>query len=82
MSKGFYEEFYNINSVNYGDKINAPTNEPIKKADSNNEYSFDGWYNGESRWDFENDSVKQNVVLKAKFKTTVTYSEEFLPSED
>lgn len=75
------EVFYSISSISYGGKIEAPVTNPKKQADSINEYGFDGWYNGDVKWDFDTDTVEQNTVLTAGFKVTVTYTEEFLPSD-
>ena len=30
--------------------------------------TFDGWYNGNTKWDFENDVVTSDITLKATFK--------------
>jgi uncharacterized repeat protein (TIGR02543 family) len=35
-------------------------------------YAFDGWYNGETRWNFAADTVTSNVTLTAKWKVTLT----------
>ncbi len=44
-------------------KPTAPT-----KAD----HVFDGWYNGETKWNFDTDTVNGNVTLTAKWKVTYT----------
>ena len=58
---------------NYGTKITAPEN-PTKTKDGYT-VTFDGWYNGETKWNFETDTVTSNVTLVAKFNETInTYS--------
>lgn len=50
-------------------------------------YMFDGWYNGNSKWNFKTDKVTSNITLTAKFneltKYTITtnYSESGIPSK-
>ncbi len=44
-----------------GQKATAPTG--ITK----NHYDLDGWYDGETKWDFNNKPVTENVALKAKW---------------
>lgn len=50
-------------------------------------YIFDGWYNGNSKWNFKTDKVTSNITLAAKFnelkKYTITtnYSESSIPSK-
>lgn len=58
---------------NYGSKITAPEN-PTKTKEGYT-VTFDGWYNGETKWNFETDTVTSNVTLVAKFNETInTYS--------
>lgn len=58
---------------NYGTKITAPEN-PTKTKEGYT-VTFDGWYNGETKWNFETDTVTSNVTLVAKFNETInTYS--------
>ena len=48
-------------------KVNAPT-----KAG----YTFDGWYLGDKKWDFDADKITNNTTLLAKWipnKNTITY---------
>lgn len=50
-------------------------------------YIFDGWYNGNSKWNFKTNKVTSNITLTAKFneltKYTITtnYSESGIPSK-
>ena len=60
---------------NYGTKIAKPETDPEKAADAEYTYTFAGWYNGETAWNFETDVVTENVTLTARFdKTAITYS--------
>lgn len=52
----------------YGDVITEPT-APTKDKDDQFVYSFDGWYVGETKWDFST-PVTENVVLTARFIET------------
>ena len=39
-------------------------------------YTLDGWYNGETKWDFEADTVTDNITLKARWSLnsySITY---------
>lgn len=54
----------------YGSKIAEPA-EPVKDADAQYTYTFDGWYNGDEKWDFENDIVTADVVLESRFTHTL-----------
>ncbi len=49
-----------------GEKISKPSN-PTKEKTDEFEYWFDGWYFGDKKWDFENDTVTENITLEAKF---------------
>lgn len=49
-------------SVKIGSKISAP--DPIFKPD----YTFDGWYDGDKKWDFDADvTTGESLVLRAKW---------------
>lgn len=54
--------------VEEGLKATEPT-APTKAG-----YAFDGWYNGETKWNFATDTVTANVTLTAKWKVTYTVS--------
>ena len=54
-------------TVEEGEKAVMPETEPTKASTAEFSYTFDGWYNGETKWDFENDVVNANVELVAKF---------------
>ena len=73
------EEFCNEQTLVYGGKVVLPNGTPQKSNDAYHEYGFDGWFNGEDRWDFNNDTITGDLVLTAKFKITASFSEEFLP---
>ena len=55
--------------------------DPSKESTEQYSYTFDGWYNGETKWDFANDKVTQNITLDAKYTEkvrsyTVTFKDE------
>ena len=56
--------------VAYGDKVTKPAEDPTKDMTVSTVYTFDGWYNGEAKWDFDNDVVTGNLTLTAKFTET------------
>ena len=61
---------YDTKKVENGGKVPKPEN-PSKEL-----YIFAGWYNGETKWDFDNDVVSGNLTLTAKFnlkKYTATF---------
>lgn len=62
--------------VAYGSKLTAPTEEPSETKEGYN-VTFDGWYNGDKKWNFANDVVTGNLTLVAKFnETVITYTAE------
>lgn len=56
----------------YGEKIIKPT-DPTKEATVKVHYTFDGWYNGGEKWDFDHDIVISDVALVAKFIESDVY---------
>ena len=52
--------------VAYGEKIRKPA-DPTKESTVSTVYTFDAWYNGETKWNFETDTVSGDVVLVAKY---------------
>ena len=44
-----------------GGKATEPT------APTKDGYTFDGWFDGETKWDFDNDTVTGNITLTAKW---------------
>lgn len=64
--------------LKHGDKIEMP--KTPSKQDATNDYSFDGWFLGDTKWDFDSDTVEFDVELNAKWKIGATYTEDFLPS--
>lgn len=50
----------------YGDKITRPQ-DPATAKEEGYEITFIGWFNGETEWNFEEDTVTENVTLTAKF---------------
>ena len=55
--------------VEYGEKIPASMipADPTKPSNTRFEYTFAGWYNGDTPWDFETDVVTGDVSLTPKF---------------
>ena len=64
-------------TIDKGGKVVEPT-APVK-LNSTGEYEFIGWFYGDKQWDFENDTVNQNLVLRAKYKATSVFTPEYLP---
>ena len=62
-----------------GEKITKP--EDPQKSSKDAEYEFIGWYNGETEWDFEKDTVTENMVLTAKWEKKESYTPPFLPKD-
>ena len=58
-----------------GQKASAPT-EPTKAS-----YSFNGWYNGNTAFDFANTPVTENITLTAKWAKVVTATISSIPDE-
>ena len=56
--------------VAYGNKLTKPESDPTKDMTVDKVYTFDGWYNGETKWNFDADTVKGDVTLVAKFTET------------
>ena len=54
----------------YGNKLTKPESDPTKDMTADKVYTFDGWYNGETKWNFDVDTVKGDVTLVAKFTET------------
>lgn len=63
--------------VSHGDKLSKPA-DATKDPSNNIIYVFDGWYLGDKEWDFDNDTVTNNMNLVSKFneeyrKFTITF---------
>lgn len=65
----FVVKFDGKNPVDYavGSLINKPSTNPQKESTKKVYYEFDGWFNGDHRWDFENDTVTSDVNLVSKY---------------
>ena len=50
--------------------VTAPSTNPTKESNVQYSYTFDGWYNGETEWDFTT-PVTGNLTLTAKYTQTV-----------
>ena len=68
ISKGYLITFKNDDGtilseqqIKKGKKLSLPEN-PSKEG-----YTFDGWYVNEEKWDFDNDVIKDSIVLTAKW---------------
>ena len=53
-----------------GSKLNKPA-DPEKESTEQYDYVFDGWYNGDEKWDFENDTVQGEMTLTPRFTETL-----------
>jgi uncharacterized protein (TIGR02145 family)/uncharacterized repeat protein (TIGR02543 family) len=60
-----------IISVEHGKKVTKPADPPTRTG-----YTFDGWYNGTAKWDFDKDIVTSAITLDAKW-TLITYTVTF-----
>ena len=64
-------------AVKRGEKINEPAT-PTKST-LLTQYSFDGWYLGNKRWNFKSDVVTSDLKLVAKWKNEGNYTVGFKP---
>ena len=65
----------------YGELLEKPA-DPTKPDSGDTSYVFDGWYNGDVKWDFEKDTVKGEMTLEARFNAqvkTYTYTYVLVP---
>ena len=62
--------------VNGGEKIYEPSHQ------GRSGYVFLGWFNGEERWDFENDVVTSHLTLTAKYREEDTIFSDMTDSAD
>ena len=65
--------------VEEGAKVAKPATDPTKESTAEFDYTFDGWYNGETKWNFDTDTVNSDLELVAKYtetkrKYTVTFN--------
>ncbi len=66
-------------SVTRGKKLEKPT-DPTKAEDENYTYTFAGWYNGDTPWNFDVDTVTDDITLTARW--IITEKGEPLPDFD
>ena len=79
----FKVTFNGKNAAEYasGSRITEPEI-PEKPSTERYRYVFEGWYNGEHKWDFVNDTVTENIDLVAVFtEKDVLYKVTFASSE-
>lgn len=57
--------------VSYDSTITKPSSDPTKPSDAQYDYVFDGWYNGDTKWNFETDKVREDLALTSKFTGTL-----------
>lgn len=57
--------------VSYDSTITKPSSDPTKPSDAQYDYVFDGWYNGDTKWNFETDKVRADLALTSKFTGTL-----------
>ena len=62
-------------TVKDGAKVTKPA-DPVKIS-STVDYKFEGWYNGEDKWDFDNDVVKGDITLVARWTEGDKYSPDY-----
>lgn len=67
----------NATEYAYGSKVAKPA-DPVKEATAETVYTFDAWYVGDAKWNFDTDVVGGDTALVAKFteearKYTVTF---------
>ena len=58
---------YETKKVDYDNTISTSPGTPTKAG-----FAFDGWYNGNTKFEFGTTKVRENIELKAKWKTTYT----------
>ncbi|MBE5737723.1 MAG: hypothetical protein E7348_04915 [Clostridiales bacterium] len=63
-------------TVKDGQKVTKPS-DPVKIS-STEDYKFEGWYNGEELWDFDNDVVKGDMTLVARWTVENRYSPDYV----
>ena len=67
----FLKHFVTFNGENaqeyaHNAKVEKPA-DPVKASTEKYVYTFDGWYNGDVKWNFDTDMVVSDVDLVAKF---------------
>ena len=60
-------------TVRYGATATKPENDPTKEATATTRYTFAGWYNGDTEFDFAT-PITDDITLKAKWTETAIYT--------
>ena len=68
-------------SVEENSTASKPVNDPTKAEDAQYTYTFDGWYNGETKWDFSS-PVTSDLTLTAGYTSTVRQYSVTFKNED
>lgn len=53
--------------ITKGNKVQKPE-DPVRANSSLYDYTFIAWYYGDTEWDFENNTVSENITLVAKWQ--------------
>lgn len=60
-------EFAKSSRVRVGETVTAPQTNPEKEPSATMTYTFVGWYNDGTEWDFENDTLGGPLTLEARY---------------
>ena len=58
---------FETQKITAGEKATAPAGTPTKTSTFEYKYTFNGWYVGETAFDFENTAIFANTTITAKF---------------
>lgn len=57
-------------TLDYGSLVVEPITIPVKASTAQYDYEFDGWYNGEEKWNFD-DPLTANITLNSRFNAVL-----------